>query len=618
MPSITSCTSQEPFIKLDSAGQAPLLSYNLPEKTAFEVKGYINIKLNASCINPVYTTAPPNNFWDRVDGLPASQILEILNDDILGSSLSPGILNSRALTTLSLVEKFEKDTSQAALAVQGRGGNITLVGDNRSATATAVSGRAGASLPRAVQPLSYVAQTQHTIKDGEDALIAGVTIQTILNQIAKGRRPMITKNLYGKPLMTFLPKPVAPKPTLTLVLHYKMATFPGNYGAGRTVKTFTLLPGERTTISITNFKHDSTVSEQSKSVLDSFSESSAEDFQNTVENQLTSDRTKESSSTAGSEIGGGLNIGNGEVGVNVSGGVSNSSTTSTAIANHMSQLNSATDTHTSQASQNREVNVNTDVKTTSITERTDATIRELRNMNQSRTLNFIFRQLMQEFVTITYLNDVSIVFSNGYPEHKQVVKLTNINDLLGDVLLNGAGTSCAGYVDEIRKGIFRQLCNLFDYTGDQVSFMECVTETLNDCCGGSADPVINTYARKIKGLTQTAEGFTVPGIIFDVTKRIMRTDSVVVDALLGQGEALDCYNQQLQNIAVQKAQLENDQLTMALQIINSIDDAATKAANFKKVFGPCCEVAQIGGGCGCDETPSREESGSSSEVGTGV
>jgi hypothetical protein len=602
MSSVSSCTPQEPFIKLDPDGLAPLLSYNLPEKTAFEVKGYIDIALNDSCINPTYTTAPADNFWDRVDGLPASQILEILNDDILGSSLSPGILNSRALTVLPLVEKFNTDKSQATMTTQGRGASGPMVGGHRGGANPMVGGvRGGASVPHAIQPHSFIAQTQHTVKDGEDALIAGVSIHTIINQITKGRRPLITKNLYGKPVMTFLPKPLAPEPTLTLVLHYKMATFPGNYGAGRTVKIFSLLPGEKTTISITNFKHDETVSEQSKSVLDSFSESSAQDFQNTVENQNTSDTTSQSSKTKEKQIGGGINLVFEKVGINVSGSVSNSSTTSTSIANHISQLNSATDTHSSQASQNRDVTVNTDVKTTSITERTEATIRELRNINQSRTLNFVFRQLLQEFITITYLDDVSIVFSNGYPEHKKIVKLTNINDLLEEVLLDGLGTPCAGYVEEIRKGIFRQLCNLFDYAGDQVSFMECVTETLNDCCGGDGEPITNMYARKIKGLTQTAEGFTVPGIIFDVTKRIMRTDSVVVDALLGQGEALDCYNQQLQNIAVQKAQLENDQATMALQIISAIDDPEVKADKFKKVFGPCCEVAQSGCGCGCND-----------------
>ena len=79
---------------------------------------------------------------------------------------------------------------------------------------------------------------------------------------------------------------------------------------------------------------------------------------------------------------------------------------------------------------------------------------------------------------------------------------------------------------------------------------------------------------------------------------IMRTDSVVVDSLLGQGEALDCYNQQLQNIAVEKAQLENDQLTLGLQVISNLDTYVEKADKFKKVFGPCCDVAQSG--CGCN------------------
>ena len=70
---------------------------------------------------------------------------------------------------------------------------------------------------------------------------------------------------------------------------------------------------------------------------------------------------------------------------------------------------------------------------------------------------------------------------------------------------------------------------------------------------------------------------------------------------------MDCYNQQLQNIAVNKAQLENDILTQQLEIIEAQADAAAKADKYKKVFGPCCEVPQscCGGGCGCkcNETP---------------
>jgi hypothetical protein len=38
----------------------------------------------------------------------------------------------------------------------------------------------------------------------------------------------------------------------------------------------------------------------------------------------------------------------------------------------------------------------------------------------------------------------------------------------------------------------------------------------------------------------------VPGIILEVNKNTLRTDSLIVDALLGQGEALDCYSMKVQ------------------------------------------------------------------------
>lgn len=42
------------------------------------------------------------------------------------------------------------------------------------------------------------------------------------------------------------------KPTFLIVEEYRLSNFLGQYGAGRTVKTFSLLPGESTTISVTS------------------------------------------------------------------------------------------------------------------------------------------------------------------------------------------------------------------------------------------------------------------------------------------------------------------------------------------------------------------------------
>ena len=52
------------------------------------------------------------------------------------------------------------------------------------------------------------------------------------------------------------------------------------------------------------------------------------------------------------------------------------------------------------------------------------------NPNQSRVLNFVFRQLLQEYVTIMYLSNVKIGFSNGHPESQVIVPIEKLDELL--------------------------------------------------------------------------------------------------------------------------------------------------------------------------------------------
>jgi len=98
--------------------------------------------------------------------------------------------------------------------------------------------------------------------------------------------------------------------------------------------------------------------------------------------------------------------------------------------------------------------------------------------------------------------------------------------------------------------------------------------------------------RKRKGLKQTYENTSVNGIILDVTHRVLRTPSVIVDALLGQGAALDCYNQELQEAAVVAAQLANRKTEQAVAVIEGIPDPADKARFYNHVFGSCCGTPQ--------------------------
>ena len=77
-----------------------------------------------------------------------------------------------------------------------------------------------------------------------------------------------------------------------------------------------------------------------------------------------------------------------------------------------------------------------------------------------------------------------------------------------------------------------------------------------------------------------------------VGRQTLRTSSVVVDALLGQGEALDCFNQKAQDATVIGEQLKNLTLLQQLEVIEGISDPQQKVELYKKVFGTCCDVPQ--------------------------
>ena len=68
---------------------------------------------------------------------------------------------------------------------------------------------------------------------------------------------------------------------------------------------------------------------------------------------------------------------------------------------------------------------------------------------------------------------------------------------------------------------------------------------------------------------------------------------MIVDAVLGQGEALDCFNSHTQNAKTQalymdneKAQLDQNRISLAIDTLNAITDPAVRAEWFAKIFNP--------------------------------
>jgi len=399
--------------------------------------------------------------------------------------------------------------------------------------------------------------------------------------------PVLYERLSGKQGLKFAKEPAEPAPAIYLVMRMRMASYLGNYGAGQTLNTFSLLPGEKTTISVRSYQHNEETRSSSQSILDSYSESCTDDLQTTVEENTSqsesSTETDTDSMAAEMSAGGSVNLGIVKLGGDTKGSASSVNTMTEAVSSQVDSLTSAVDHHVQTADTQRQVDVNTETTSTSTTETEVTTTRVLENLNRSRVLNFVFRQLLQEYYTVTYLNDVSFVYANGYPNQNKTASLGSLTNFLKRVLVDQES------VQEVKNRIFEYLCNVPDYEANHASFIERVEEDTANCIHPPKVKTTNHVVRKIKGLKQTYRDKSFPGIILDVTHRIVRTPAVIVDALLGQGEALDCYNMELQEAAYTTAQLANRKTEQALAIIDAISDPVQKAAAYKRIFGECCD-----------------------------
>ena len=102
---------------------------------------------------------------------------------------------------------------------------------------------------------------------------------------------------------------------------------------------------------------------------------------------------------------------------------------------------------------------------------------------------------------------------------------------------------------------------------------------------------IGTYYTKNKSLedsyqVNTERSISVKGVILDITRNTLRTPAVVVDALLGKGEALDCYAMKAQESNTKKRQIENDKEQLILDTLSAITDPVARAEAMAKIFNP--------------------------------
>jgi hypothetical protein len=388
---------------------------------------------------------------------------------------------------------------------------------------------------------------------------------------------------------------------LMIVETLTSTSFLGAYGAGRVLRTFSLLPGERTTISVKTFTQTEESRKQAASILDSSASEASSQFDDAVSREQSNKESEAEASNykVGAEASATWGWGSAKINAEFSG--SANSAREEAVKN----VTTATRKHASKASSNRSVTINTDYEVKTQEKVEEATTREVSNINVSRTLNFTFRQLNQEHVVLIHLTNVRLAYyaqdvvlgsdgkpllgADGKPQYRHTyreVSLPEVQSLLDAVVL-------ASWHVQVREGVIRALTGIPDYNDVLQTVVETATPTDED-----GNPVAGAeYLRFPRNLTTAWKDpngdltFTVPGIVLSWDKVTMRTDGVIVDSLLGQGDALDGYSHGLQDQALEERRLVNERAKaelarqeLARKIVRDKDETAAEL--FAKVFPP--------------------------------
>lgn len=393
------------------------------------------------------------------------------------------------------------------------------------------------------------------------------------------------------------------KNRLLLVETLNLSSFLASFGAGRVIKTFSLLPGEETTISMKSW----TKSADSKKTGSSIIDSDATDAASSFEDALTAEQTNHEAQTEASAYKVGATAsatwGWGSASINAEASGSANSAREEAVKN----VSTATRKHSMKASSNRSVTVNTEYTTSEEAGSEESTIRKISNINASRTLNFVFRQMNQEHITLIHLTNVRVAFytedlaldADGKPVYREdpitKAQILDIRTGYQEVPLPQLQTLLDAAISplwhqKVRDAITVALSGIPDYRDRLQTVFEWVTPTKD---GAPVDGA--TYMRFPRNLNtdfkdpSSKQVITVPGIVLAYDHIVMRTEGVIVDSVLGQGEGLDAYSQGLQDVTVAERQIavaerreEIDRAQLARQLV--VDKNEQGAAIYAKLF----------------------------------
>lgn len=423
---------------------------------------------------------------------------------------------------------------------------------------------------------------------------------TVLSQLQTGFQLRIFVDGTNKYSYRFeLPKQ---KVAIAIIEKYRLSTFLGNYGAGRTLQTFSLLPGEKTKLSVKTYKRSTTTAKAASSVLDSYTQESAHEFERSVADERANKAEQKDSQEWHVEAEVEQNWG--VVAVKAKAGYSGG--TASARESTARSMNNATQKHAAKASSKRDINITQTSETKEEEGTENSNIRDLQNINVGSTLNFVFRQMNQQYYTVFHLVDAQLAYFDTTVGIRRF-SFGEIESLLDLAVgaspsqgVSGASTNVNSWAAArilLRNRILSEMLNIIDHTGTMVPFVEekvytgpvfgtVTNETFTTRYWRTRSDMLSTFTDP-----ETTFSIQVPGVILGVTTNVMRTDAVIADSVLGLGQGLDMYSQTLQTETVRLQRAQNDlqaaqskRVQLAAAVLGGKD--ATQAAIFGQVFPP--------------------------------
>ena len=388
--------------------------------------------------------------------------------------------------------------------------------------------------------------------------------------------------------------PVAPAtPRLALVETWEIRSYLGDYGLGRTLQTFSLLPGERTTITIETWRTESAVREDASSIFDSSDIAAQSRFGSTVSAQTGAGFQDQGgwAGSASTSAKGSFSILYGLVSASAdpfdAAASANHQESSQRWSNNLSQSASE---HVSQVNNSRVQAVQSTSQTTTASGSATTTVRDIANTNLRRVLNFVFRELNQTYETYVVLRDIQVAFFNGNPGSLEIAPLPEIQRFLNKYIVPAHQEEVARYILSLcaqRIDVTNGLVNTLQvgerpdgkrYQWEDVQLNERGVLDFDD------NPTSGAYRWRFKPGNLTADARRVDGLITDKSSVVLRTDNMVVEALLGQADALDPYASALQALDLEKRDADRRKVADPLAIVQAAEGNDNKIDAWQKLF----------------------------------